>query len=280
MPRALNGLRVASFESRRSAEMAELIRKYGGEPIQAPSMREVPLTDPREEFVFGEALLAGECEILILLTGVGTRRLIAALSARWSKGEVVAALGRLQLVCRGPKPIAALKEVGLAPTVAAPEPNTWHELLSELDMKLPVAGKRVAIQEYGVRNEEFMAELRRREARIMPVPVYGWQLPEDIGPLRAAIDRIVAGEVEVALFTSSNQVDNLFRVAAEIRRADALCEALQRKTVVASIGPITTETLQGHGIEPDLHPQHPKMGHLLAAVAERARDLLQRKRSG
>src|SRR2546428_7131424 len=88
-------------------------------------------------------------------------------------------------------------------------------------MKLPVAGKRVAIQEYGVRNEEFMAELRRREARIMPVPVYGWQLPEDIGPLRAAIDRIVAGEVEVALFTSSNQVDNLFRVAAEIRRAGA-----------------------------------------------------------
>lgn len=270
---------MASFESRRSAEMVELIRKYGGEPIQAPSMREVPLADRREEFGFGEALLAGDCDILILLTGVGTRILIATLSTRWSKEAVVGALGRLQLVCRGPKPIAALKEVGLTPTIAVPEPNTWHELLSALDQKLPVAGKRVAIQEYGVRNEELLAGLRHRAARLMPIRVYGWELPEDIGPLRTAIDRMVAEEVEIALFTSSNQVDNLFRVAAEMGRADALREALRRKTVVASIGPVTTEALQGHGIEADLHPEHPKMGHLLAAVAARARDLLQRKRS-
>ena len=41
MRQGLSGLRVVSFESRRSAEMAELIRNYGGEPIQAPSLREV-----------------------------------------------------------------------------------------------------------------------------------------------------------------------------------------------------------------------------------------------
>src|SRR2546428_1758038 len=110
-------------------------------------MREVPMTVPREEFVFGEALLAGECEILILLTGVGTRRLIAALSARWSKGEVVAALGRLQLGCRGPKPIAALKEGGLAPKVAAPEPQYWHDVLSGMGLTLSLAGLLGALQE-------------------------------------------------------------------------------------------------------------------------------------
>src|SRR5712691_11718042 len=157
MPQALNGLRVVSFESRRSAEMAELIRNYGGEPIQAPSMREV------------------------LLTGVGTRMLIAACATRWPKDEVVKALGRLTLVCRGPKPIAALKEVGLAPALAVPEPNTWRDLLSELDRKLPVAGKRVAVQEYGARNEELLAGLRQRGARVTAVPVYGWALPEDMG---------------------------------------------------------------------------------------------------
>src|SRR6266446_1393423 len=118
MPQALNGLRVVSFESRRSAEMAELIRNYGGEPIQAPSMREVPLTDQREALAFGETLLAGDWDALILLTGIGTRMLIAACATRWPKDEVVKALGRLTLVCRGPKPIAALKEVGLAPALA------------------------------------------------------------------------------------------------------------------------------------------------------------------
>ena len=157
MPHALNGLRVVSFESRRSAEMAELIRNYGGEPIQAPSMREVSLTDQREALAFGETLLAGDWDVLILLTGVGTRMLIAALATRWPKDEVVKALGRLTLVCRGPKPIAALKEVGLAPALAVPEPNTWRDLLSEVDLKLAVAGKRVAVQEYGARNEALLA---------------------------------------------------------------------------------------------------------------------------
>jgi uroporphyrinogen-III synthase len=72
-------------------EMAELIRSYGGEPIQAPSMREVPLTDQREALAFGETLLASDWDVLILLTGVGTRMLIAACATRWPKDEVVKA---------------------------------------------------------------------------------------------------------------------------------------------------------------------------------------------
>lgn len=278
MRQGLSGLRVVSFESRRAAEVAELVRNYGGEPISAPSMREIPLTEQREALAFGETLLAGGCDIVILLTGVGTRMLIAALSARWPTAQVVAALRRTQLVCRGPKPIAALKEAGLTPALAVPEPNTWHELLSELDLKLPVAGKRVAVQEYGVRNEALLAELERRQAQVIPVRVYGWGLPEDIAPLRAAIERLVARQADVALFTSSSQVDNLFRVATDMGRADALHQALQESTVVATIGPVTTDALQGHGLEPDVCPEHPKMGHLLAAIAAHGADLLARKR--
>src|SRR5229473_1526132 len=218
MRQGLSGLRVVSFESRRSAEMAELIRNYGGEPIQAPSMREVPLADQHEALAFGETLLAGDQDVLILLTGVGTRLLIATLSTRWPREDVVAALGRLTLVCRGPKPIAALNEVGLVSALAVPEPNTWRDLLSELDRKLPIAGKRVAVQEYGARNEELLAGLRQRGAHVTAVPVYGWALPEDTAPLRAGIERVVAGEVDAVLFSSATQIDNVFRLAAEIGR--------------------------------------------------------------
>src|SRR3989442_9698399 len=178
---ALIGLGVLRSESRGSAEMAELIRNCGGEPIQAPAMREVPLTDQREALAFGETLLVGDWDVLILLTGVGTRVLIATLATRWPKDEVVKALGRLTLVCRGPKPIAALKEVGLAPALTVPEPNTWRDLLSELDRKLPVAGKRVAIQEYGARNEELLAGLRQRGARVTAVPGYRGALAGGLG---------------------------------------------------------------------------------------------------
>jgi uroporphyrinogen-III synthase len=278
MPHALSGLRVVSFESRRSAEMAELIRNYGGEPIQAPSMREVPLADQHEALVFGEALLADELDVLIFLTGVGTRLLIATLSTQWPREDVVAALSRLTLVCRGPKPIAALKEVGFVPSLAVPEPNTWRDLLVELDRKLPVAAKRVAVQEYGVRNAELLAGLRQRGADLTSVPVYGWALPEDTAPLRAAITRVVSHEVEVALFTSATQVENVFRVAGDMGRADALRKALRRSMLVASIGPITTAALQEHGVEADLQPEHPKMGHLVAEVARQAVAVLERKR--
>ncbi len=277
MPRGLSGLRVVSFESRRSAEMAELIRNYGGEPIPAPSMREVPLADRHEALAFGETLLAGDQDVLILLTGVGTRLLVAALSTRWPREKVVAALGRLALVCRGPKPIAALKEVGLAPSLAVPEPNTWRDLLRELDSKLSIEGKRVAVQEYGVRNAELLAGLRQRGARVATVPVYGWALPEDTAPLRAAIERLASKEVEVALFSSATQVENVFGMAVEMARVDALLEAFRERTVVASIGPITSAALQEHGVEPDLSPEHPKMGHLVAEVARQAAGLLARK---
>src|SRR3989441_10853682 len=173
-------------------------------------MREVPLTDQREALAFGETLLAGDWDALILLTGIGTRMLIAACATRWPKDEVVKALGRLTLVCRGPKPIAALKAVGLAPALAVSEPNTWRDLLSELDRKLPVAGKRVAVQEYGARNEELLAGLRQRGARVTAVPGDGWVLPEGRRPLRCAMARLAAGGKGVGRFPIAHQADNLF----------------------------------------------------------------------
>lgn len=280
MPPGLTGLRVIAFESRRSAEMAELIRNLGGDPIEAPAMREISLADQHDALAFGEALLAGDVDILILLTGVGTRVLIRALSTRWPGAEVSTALGRVALVCRGPKPIAALKEIGLTPVLAVPEPNTSRDLLSALDGGLSVEGKRVGVQEYGARNEELLAELERRGARVTRVPTYGWALPEDTGPLRAGIERVAARGVDVAVFTSATQVEHLFIVATEMRREEGLRDGLRSWTVVASIGPITTVALREHGVAPDVEPEHAKMGHLMVELSRHAGDLLARKRRG
>lgn len=278
MPSGLNGLRVITFESRRSPEMAELIRNFGGEPIAAPSMREVPLSDQHEALAFGGSLMAGEVDILILLTGVGTRLLLDALSTRWPREKVIGALRGVKLVCRGPKPIAALKEGGLSAAVAVPEPNTWRDLLGALDRELPVRDKRVAVQEYGARNEELLTELGRRGAQAKPLPIYGWALPEDTAPLRSGIDRLAAGGVDVALFTSATQIEHLFRVAAEMRQEEPIRRALSRSTVVASIGPVTTSALRERGIAPDVEPEHPKMGQLVLAASEHARRVLDEKR--
>jgi len=72
MPGAnFGGLRVLSLESRRSVEVAKLIRTYGGEPLTAPAMREIPLDSNHPILEFAEALMRGAFDLVIFTTGVG-----------------------------------------------------------------------------------------------------------------------------------------------------------------------------------------------------------------
>ena len=273
----LQGLTVVSFESRRAREIGELIQRYGGNPIIAPSMREIPLSQNSAALDFVRQLEAGKFDVVILLTGVGTRTLVEAVATHYSREQLAAALRRATLVARGPKPVAALKELGLQPTIAVPEPNTWREILSELDRKTDITGRRIAVQEYGITNKELIAGLKARGADVLRVPVYRWALPEDTAPLRSAIRQILAGQVDIALFTNATQVDHLFTIATEDRLDQRLRQAFGW-VLIASIGPICSEALEHFGLNADLEPEHPKMGHLISAVAHRGRELLAAKR--
>jgi uroporphyrinogen-III synthase len=271
----LEGLKAVSFESRRAAEIAELIRRHGGTPISAPSMCEVPLDDNRVVLGYLERLAAGAIDVVILMTGVGLRLMVRAAAPQLTAAQVVQALRRAKLVARGPKPVAALREIGLTPDVLVPEPNTWREMLATLDDKLPVRGKRVAVQEYGIENRELLDGLESRGAKVERVTIYRWALPDDLAPLRGAVAAVIAGEVDIALFTSATQVYHLFQVAGE---DTAKLRAGFAHVLIASIGPVCSEALGAHGLRPDLEPEHPKMGHLVAEVARRGRLLLHAKR--
>jgi uroporphyrinogen-III synthase len=269
-----DGLRVVSFESRRAVEMAELIRKQGGDPFVAPSMREAPIENNSEAFEFAERLFRGEFDLMIFLTGVGARALDKVLAARYPAGEFAAALRKIAVAARGPKPMAALRELQVPVAVTAPEPNTWHELLAALEGRTE---RNIAVQEYGKSNVEFLDALRARGATVTPVRVYQWDLPEDLGPLREAAHRIADGKADVAMFTTSIQIAHLFRVAAEEGVQDQMQRALGRMAI-ASIGPTTTETLEDFGLAADITPTHPKMGFLVKETAEQTGAVLQRKR--
>jgi len=277
----MKGLRVVSFESRRAEEMARLIAAQGGTPISAPSLREVPLEKNPAALAFAEDLLAGRFHMVIFLTGVGTRALVELLEKRYPREELLTALRRLAVVARGPKPLAVLRELGVPVALAVPEPNTWREIVAALDARraeLPLEGRRVAVQEYGAPNPDLVRELEARRASVARVPVYRWKLPEDLAPLRAAIGAVIAGEVDVALFTNMMQVIHLFQVAHRQGLSDQLREAF-RRVVVASIGPTASAALREHGLQVDLEPQHPRMGFLVKEAADAAAALLARKRA-
>lgn len=259
-----DGLRVLSLESRRATEIAELIRKNGGDPFVAPSMRELPVTETDPIFQFAERLFAGGFDMVVLLTGVGTRQLNRVLAPRYGDTAFADALRKLTVVARGPKPVAALREMGLAPAIVAPEPNTWRELLAVTEGRQE---RHIAVQEYGRSNPELLDGLRARGAEVTPVRVYQWGLPEDTGPLREAARRLAAGEVDVAMFTTAVQIEHLARMARELGIEDAAFEGL-RKCRVLSIGPTTTEALEEFGVHPGFEPSHPKMGLLVREAAE------------
>jgi len=275
---SLKGLQVISFESRLRDETAELLEKHGARVIAAPALRDVPLSEIPEAKAFAEAVCEGAIDVLVLLTGVGASLLLKAACNYRPRAELVLALSKLTLVCRGPKPSSALKPFGLRPTISVPEPNTWREILRKLDAEWPVAGRRVWIQEYGTRNLELIHALSTRGAEVRSLHVYSWALPEDTAPLKAAVLKIVRVQAHVAIFTAALQIEHVLSVAQEIGMGAAVRRALRSDVVVASVGPVTSEALERHGIATDISPGHPKLGHLILAVARRARPLVSEKR--
>jgi uroporphyrinogen-III synthase len=203
--------------------MAALVSTYGGRPVAAPALREIPLESNPEALALADALKRGAFDIVILLTGVGTRVLLDVVQATSSRDEFVAALARTKVVPRGPKPLAVLRELKITPWITVPEPNTWRELLTALDEKAgSLRGQRIAVQEYGKPNDELLRALEARGASVTSVPVYRWALPDDIEPLRGAVSAIVRGELDVALFTTSVQIVHLMQVADSMGQSNAI----------------------------------------------------------
>jgi uroporphyrinogen-III synthase len=274
-----NGLRVLSFESRRGKEIAQLITNNGGVPIIAPSTREIPDAPHEDELKLIRGVLVREYDVVIFMTGVGARALIDVAETVAPRTEFVAALARTRVLVRGPKPAAVMRELNVPIWRNAAEPNTWREIVEAFDQNaqsVPLAGLRIAVQEHGEPSTQMYEALRQRGATVFPAHAYRWELPEDIAPLRDAIQALCGGQVDIVMFTSSIQLTHAVKIAAELSLESNFLDAFSR-VVVASIGPSTPATLRSHGVQVDLEPSHPKMGFLVKKTAEKSGELLRSK---
>jgi uroporphyrinogen-III synthase len=277
---SFQGRRVLALESRRAVELAALITTYGGRPMVAPALREVPLESNTEALDFAAGVMLGSFDVVIFLTGVGARALVSVVEAKYPREEFLAALARTRVVVRGPKPLAVLRELKVPVWVIVPEPNTWRELLAAIDDRggeWPLRGSRVAVQEYGVSNPELLAGLRERGAEVVRVPVYRWALPEDVAPLRDAVAAIAHGDIDAVIFTTGVQIVHLWQIVTEMQLEREVRTGLARAMIV-SIGPSTSDELRRHGLPVDLEPSHPKIGFLVREAAERSAAVLTVKR--
>lgn len=275
-----DGLRVLSLETRRANEITKLIRTYGGEPTVVPVMREIPLESNVQVLQFAEKLIRGEIDLVIFLTGQGIRAMLEVVSKQIDRETFLAALRKVKIAARGPKPVAVLHEYRVPIHATAVEPATWHEILSALDQTFgpSLNTMRVAVQEYGASNPELLSELTLRCAEVVKVPVYQWGLPHDLGPLRECIRGIVSGDFEVVLFMTAVQAIHLFQVSEEMGCRNELTAGL-RAAVVVSIGPTTTDELIHYGITPDFEPSRPKMAFIVNEAAQYSGKILEQKKS-
>jgi len=247
-----------------SGELAELVRRLGGIPVSAPSVREIPREAETTAFV--NELAAHRFAVVIFQTGVGATALFREAERRGKLDEVIASLKEAVLVCRGPKPTAAIRRHGLTPTIVPLKPFTTKEMLEAL-APVDLSNRDTALVHYGERNATLADALTARGARLAEACPYEWALPEDVEPLRALVNN-PTGLIDALAITSQIQVRNLFTVAKDLNLATELTDALNDDIIVAAVGPVAADALKDAGVTPDVMPADPKMGPLLAALAE------------
>lgn len=270
------GLRVLSLESRRAKEIETMIRRLDGDAFVAPSVQERALEDHGDAVRFVERLETGEFDLVICMTGAGLAFLRDVVATHMPVDRLAAALRRVTIVSRGPKPVPLLRAMNVPVHVVVPEPNTWKEIVEA------VAGRperRIAVQEYGRPNSEMNAALERLGANVTPVAIYRWELPDDREPLREAARRLAARKFDVVIFTSSIQLDHLLEVARDLGIETEVRQTLRDEVAIASVGPVMTATLESYGLPADIVPSHPKMGSLVKAAADLGATILCKKRN-
>lgn len=281
-------LRVLSFEARKGDEMRSLIERNGAMAVIAPAMKEVPLGITQEIRCFYDRLVDGTLDLLIFLTGVGTEALATAIETEYSREQLLDLMQRCRIVVRGPKPFSVLRRWNVRIDARAAEPNTWHEVVQSVlevassesvgsatagEIRQPLAGCRIAVQEYGEPSTDLYAELQKLGAEILPVPVYRWSLPDDLEPVEAAIEATIQGQVDILMFTTAQHLVHVLEIAKRTGRHDEWLKSA-RRCLIASIGPTASDRLREYGLPVDFQPSHPHMGHLVRETLQLAPGLL------
>jgi len=229
-----------------------MLEKEGALTLRYPLLSILDAPDEAPVLEWLRRLTAGEFAWVVLMTGEGVRRLVALAERHGLRDPVVAALGQTRSITRGPKPVRALKEIGLTPTVVAQMPTT-EGVIASLGAQ-DLHGKTVGVQMYSESNPPLLQYLDGAGAVVRPVLPYVYAPASDAERVAELLFKMAAGEVDAVVFTSSPQVDRLFDVARERNLEPSLREGFAR-TQVASVGPVLSDHLRARGVPVHIFPE-------------------------
>lgn len=266
----LAGRRILVPESRELDLFSRMLEGHGAETLRCPMVSMENVDDPAPVEAWLRRLIDGRFDDLILLTGEGLRRLTALAGTLGIDAAMVEALGRLRTVTRGPKPVRALRELGLSPFLTAPAPTT--EGVIEALKTLDLSGRTVGVQLYPDNpNEPLLSAIADAGATADAVVPYRYANDAETGRVEAAIREMAAGRIDFVAFTSSPQVRRLRDVARD-RGLEAELQAGLARTRIAAVGPVVAEAVEAAGARVEIAPESVfHMKPLVNAIREKLR---------
>jgi len=249
----LAGRVVALPEGRQADLLAAMVERAGGTPWRCPLVSIRDVEDPAPVRAWLHRAAAGRMDVLVLITGEGLRRLDRFAGPAGLREPWRAALGRMRKITRGPKPVQALRELGLRAELTAETPTTAG-VIATLEQE-PLAGRVVGVQLAGQRpNAPLQAFLEEAGATMDPVAPYRYASGTEDERVVALLEALAAGRIDAIAFTSAPQVERLAQVAQAHRRREQLRAGLER-AFVAAVGPVVAEALGRLGRRPDTVPE-------------------------
>ena len=260
---ALTGFTVAVTAERRRGEMTALLERRGARVVSAPAISIVPLVDDDALHAATAACIGLAPDLVVATTGIGFRGWLEAAEG-WGMADALrGVLAEAKIIARGPKPCGAIRAAGLSEQWAAPTEST-DEILEHL-LAEGIAGRRVAVQEHGEPQTEFVAALRGAGAAVVEVPVYRWVLPSDPSGVRRMAEQVAAGQVDAVTFTSAPAVKAFLHLAGPYE--PKVLAQLRGRTLAACVGPVTAAPLVRHGV-PVVTPERYRLGALIRVVTD------------
>ncbi|WP_369035597.1 MULTISPECIES: uroporphyrinogen-III synthase [Streptomyces] len=261
----LAGFTVGVTAARRADELGTLLQRRGAAVVHAPALRIVQLADDSELLAATKQLIGQAPDIVVATTAIGFRGWIEAADG-WGLGEdLLACLGGVELLARGPKVKGSVRAAGLTEHWS-PSSESMAEVLDRL-LEEGVDGRRIAIQLHGEPLPGFVESLRAAGAEVVGVPVYRWMPPEDIGPVDRLLDATVSRGLDALTFTSAPAAASLLSRAEHRGMLPELLAALHHDVLPACVGPVTALPLQAQGVD-TVSPERFRLGPLVQLLCQ------------
>jgi uroporphyrinogen-III synthase len=264
----MRGFVVGVTADRRAEEQIELFERRGATVVHARLIRTRPFG---AEHALHEAtvdVVERPPDYVIASTGIGMRSWLSAAEAWGLDGALIDALAATRVAARGPKVAGALATAGIPVWWRAPS-ETLAEVVARLGEE-ELRGCRVVVQQHGRPVPEALRAVRDAGAEVLEIPVYRWDVPEDLRPARRLVGAAVDGRVDAVTFTSTPALQNFVALAREEEALAALRRKVaQRELVVACVGPVCGEAARRAGFEDVVLPPAARLGSMVRSLDAR-----------